>query len=268
MAESTAAEPRISFAASEGIGWLRLVRERGHNAIDMTWVRALERAVADCEAALGETRAVLITAAGPSFTVGGDLQHFGGEAHRLADELRDMIWPFHDCLARLAELPVPVVCAVQGPVAGGGLGLLWASDIVIAGEDAKLATGFAALGLSGDGGSSWYLPRLIGLRRAQEIFLENRVLSAAEALEWGLVTRVVPLSELEAEASRTVRRLADGPTIALGRMRALLRGSTEATLREQLAAELASIVRCGETEDARAGMGAFLNGARPTFHGR
>jgi 2-(1,2-epoxy-1,2-dihydrophenyl)acetyl-CoA isomerase len=261
-------EPRVSFSVSDGVGRLQLVRPEGHNGIDMAWVRALEQAVAACERAAGEARAVLIAADGASFTVGGDMVHFAGEVDRLADELRDMIWPFHDCLARIAELPVPVVCAVQGPAAGGGLGLLWASDIVIAAEDLKIATGFAALGLSGDGGSSWYLPRLVGLRRAQEIFLENRIVTAAQALEWGLVTRVVPLAELAGEAASAVRRLADGPTLALARMRALLRESSEATLREQLAAELASIVRCGESEDAAAAVRAFAAHERPAFRGR
>src|SRR5206468_11559804 len=153
-----------------------------------------------------------ISADGPSFSVGGDMRHFLAQTDRMADELSDMIGGYHPALARLAALPLPVVCAVNGAAAGGGLGLMWCADVVIAADDAKFATGFAALGLSGDGGSSWFLPRLVGLRRARELILHNRVLSATEALDWGLIDRVVPAADLDAEAEAAAAGMAAGPT--------------------------------------------------------
>src|SRR5207302_6516795 len=118
------------------------------------------------------------------FSVGGDLHHFAGALERLPEELDTLIASYHVTLARLAALPVPVVCAVRGGAAGGGLGLLWCADVVIAAADLRLASGFAQLALSGDGGSTWHLPRLVGMRRAMEFTLGGRVLSAEEALEW------------------------------------------------------------------------------------
>jgi len=211
---------------------------------------------------------VLIVADGPAFNVGGDMRHFHGQRHRLADELASMVGGYHPALGRLAALPLPVVCAVNGAAAGGGLGLVWCSDVVIAADDAKFATGFAALGLSGDGASSWFLPRLVGLRRSRELILHNRILSAAEALDWGLIDRVVPAAELEAEAEAEAARLADGPTVAYGEMRRLLWRSLSVGLDDQLQAELEAIVRCGATDDAREGVTAFNERRPPKFTGR
>ena len=163
---------------------------------------------------------------------------------------------------------MPVVCAVRGGTAGGGLGLLWCADVVIAADDLKLTTGFAHLGLSGDGGSTWYLPRLVGLRRALDISLGGLVLSAQEALDWGLASRVVPSEDLEAAAEETARRFAAGPTVAYGHMRRLLRRSSTATFAEALAAERAAIVDCGGTADGREGIAAFTTRRAPHFEGR
>jgi 2-(1,2-epoxy-1,2-dihydrophenyl)acetyl-CoA isomerase len=254
---------RVDLQIADGVAHLRLVRADARNAIDPLMVAALGEAIARC-AEPGPARALLITAEGPSFTVGGDLAHFDATPD-LAAELDAMIGPFHEALAQLAELPLPVVCAAQGAAAGGGLGLLWCADVVIAADDLRIATGFAQIALSGDGGSSWQLPRMVGRRRAQELILEGRVLGAQEALEWGLVTRVVARAALAAEAQRSVRRLADGPTFALAQMRQLLCQSAGATLREQLQAEREAIVRCGATADAREGITAFAEHRPPRF---
>jgi enoyl-CoA hydratase/carnithine racemase len=160
------------------------------------------------------------------------------------------------------------VVAARGAVAGGGLGLLWCADLAIAADDLRIASGFVHLALSGDGGSSWHLPRLVGLRRAQELILGGRVLDAAEALDWGLVTRVVPVAELEDAALEQARAWASGPTYALGRMKRLLLESSVNAYPAQLAAERAAIVDCGGTEDAREGVSAFTARRAPTFTGR
>jgi 2-(1,2-epoxy-1,2-dihydrophenyl)acetyl-CoA isomerase len=258
----------FSLDAGAGIARLRLVRPGAQNAIDGAMVRELSAAVSQAAEAVGATRVLLIDAEGPSFTVGGDLVHFTGHAHRLADELWDAIGPYHEALTVLSELPVPVVCAVQGTVAGGGLGLLWCADIVIAADDAKILTGFSRLGVSGDGGSSWYLPRLIGLRRAQELMLESRMLDAAEALQWGLVTRVVPRGGLGADALATARRFASGPTVSLGLQRALLRDGLQRTLAEGYEAEREAMRVSGRTGDAAEGMAAFAGHRAAVFSGR
>lgn len=251
----------------DGVAELRLTREDAGNAIDPAWVAAFSEAVAAIEGAEG-VRSVLITAAGRAFTVGGDLKHFTANQDDLAGELERMVPPFHDALGRLASLPVPVVCAIQGPIAGGGLGLAWASDVVLAVPEARFATGFHLLGLSGDGASSWWLPRLIGLRRAQEMLLLGRVLDAATALDWGLITEVVPAGELDARAHEIAGALAAGPTLSLGRTRALLRGAQETPMLDHYARESAEIIACGATADAVEGVLAFGERRPPRFEAR
>jgi 2-(1,2-epoxy-1,2-dihydrophenyl)acetyl-CoA isomerase len=257
---------RVALTIADGVAEIRLTGADRHNAIDQLFIDELLAAVDGATEPRG-ARAILLCADGPSFTVGGDLDHFYANADRLSHELRHMIKPFHQALADLAEADVPVVCAAQGPAAGGGLGMLWGSDVVIAAEDLKIATGFARIALSGDGGSSWHLQRLVGERRARELILEGRVLNAAEALEWGLVTRVVPLDSLEAEGRAAAERFAAGPTTAFREMKGLLRASGQRSLREGLAAELEAMAATGDTEDAREGIAAFTAKRRPEFGG-
>jgi len=258
---------RVSLEITDGLAQLRLARPEGRNGIDMAMVQALADRFEVVASAPG-VRALLIGADGPAFTVGGDLRHLTGQLDRLPDELHEMISLYHRTLAGLAALPVPVLVAAHGAVAGGGLGLLWCADLVIAADDLRIATGFVHLGLSGDGGSSWHLPRLVGLRRAQELILGGRVLDAAEALDWGLVTQVVPAGRLSEVALERARSLASGPTYALGRMKRLLRESGPASYPEQLAAEREAIVACARTEDARDGLTAFADRRAPRFTGQ
>lgn len=260
---------RVTLTISDAVAELRLTRPEAGNAIDPAWVAAFADAVTDLEArAPDEVRVVLLTAEGKAFTVGGDLKHFTAHQDDLAGQLEAMVPPFHDALARLARLPVPVVCAVQGPIAGGGLGLAWCSDVVLAAPQARFATGFHLLGLSGDGASSWWLPRLIGLRRAQEMLLLGRVLDAEEALEWGLVTEVVPVDDLDRRAREVAAALAAGPTLSLGRTRALLRAAAETPMEEHYARESAEIIACGGTADAVEGVLAFGERRPPRFEAR
>jgi 2-(1,2-epoxy-1,2-dihydrophenyl)acetyl-CoA isomerase len=260
-------QQRFTLQVAGAVARLRMVWPEARNAIDPLWVTELDAALTALEQERA-ARALLIAADGPAFTVGGDMQHFNRQRHRMAEELADMVGGYHGVLGRLAALPLPVVSAVNGAAAGGGLGLVWCSDVVIAANDAKFATGFAALGLSGDGGSSWFLPRLVGLRRARELILHNRILSAAEALEWGLIDRVVPGADLAAEAEAAAAALASGPTVAYGKMRRLLWRSLSVELDDQLAAELNAITDCGATADAQEGVSAFVERRPPKFTGR
>jgi 2-(1,2-epoxy-1,2-dihydrophenyl)acetyl-CoA isomerase len=141
------------------------------------------------------------------------------------------------------------------------------ADIVLAGESAKLVMAYTGIGLNPDGGSTWFLPRLVGLRRAAELALTNRVLSAHEALEWGIVTRVVPDASLQAEAAELAAELAAGPTRAFGATKRLLHSSLSSTLEEQLAREQSEIVAMGTTRDAREGVMAFTERRHPEYRG-
>jgi 2-(1,2-epoxy-1,2-dihydrophenyl)acetyl-CoA isomerase len=257
----------VSLDFDDGLARLRLARPDRRNAIDRVLVSALADAVGRVQAD-PSVRALLIGADGPSFTVGGDLEHFSAHADDLAAELDSMVGTLHAALTQLAALPIPVVCAVQGAATGGGLGLLWCADVVVAAADLKVATGFGRLGLSGDGGSSWALPRLVGPRRARQLLLGGRTLDAAEALEWGLVDRVVDVGRLAQEAEAEARRLAAGPTAAYAEIKRLLRQAERSGWAEHLTAEHAAMVACGQTSDAREGVASFVQRRSPVFQGR
>lgn len=257
----------VRFEVTDGLGVIRLNRPDVRNAINQALADELYEVALRC-AARTDLRAVLIVGTGPAFTVGGDIAVFAEtDAADLPDLLRRMTTPYHSALRLLGGLPVPVVAAVHGAVAGGGLGLLYCADIALAAEGTKFATGFAALGLSGDGANSWFLPRLVGVRRAAQLYFEQRVLDAREAAEWGLISRVVPADALEEQALALARRLADGPTRAFGEIRQLLRDSWSTTPSEQLNAETEALARTGGTSDAGQAIASFLAKATPTFQG-
>lgn len=262
----TAAEPRAEVTIADGVARLRLCRPP-HNEIDRGMTEQLDRAVGAC-AARSDLRAVLVSAEGRDFSVGGDLASLGAAGDDVGPLLDSIIGTYHTSLATITELEVPVACAIQGAVAGGALGLLWAADLVLAADNTRLLLAFAKLGLSGDGGSSWYLPRLIGLRRALDLVMSERVIDATEAVDLGLVTSVVPLGRLEEESEAAVRRLADGPTAALGAIRRLYRQGLASDLSEALRREKEAIVRMADSADAREGIAAFQEKRQPHFEGR
>jgi len=258
----------LSLRIEQGIANITLRRPHHGNAIDSAMAADLSE-LATQLAEDDTVRVVLFTAEGPRFTTGGDISLFTDTpADQLPDLLRRMIDDYHLALERLTELDAPIVAAVHGAAAGGGLGLVHAADIVIAADDAVFAVGYAALGLTADGGNTWYLPRLLGMRKAQELFLLNRRITATEALQWGLVTRVVPDGDVDRQAAEVAAQLAAGPTRAFGGMRRLLRQSFETGLREQLAAEKSAIVEASRSADAAEGIAAFSARRAPHFEGR
>jgi 2-(1,2-epoxy-1,2-dihydrophenyl)acetyl-CoA isomerase len=242
-----------------------------HNALDLAQGRDLE-AVTAAMAQDPAVRAILLDAEGPMFNVGGDLRYFAAAAEEgpaaMGAALRTLTAYAHAAAERLSRGPAPVVIAVQGMAAGGGMSIALQGDLVLAAESASFTMAYTAAGLTPDMSSSWYLPRLVGLRRAQELVYTNRRLSAAEALQWGLVTEVVPDDRLADRALEVARRLADGPTRAYAGAKRLLRQSFQQPLEAQLGEESQSIADLAHTEDARAGIAAFVAKQQPAFRGR
>lgn len=267
LGEQPAPLETMDLTVADGLATLRLSRPDERNAIDQRFADELLVAAVRL-AGDPAVRAVLIVGDGPALTVGGDIGYFTSQGDDLGATLRRMTTPFHLAFEVLASLDVPIVTVAQGPIAGGGLGLVYAADLVVAAEDARFVTAFGALGLSGDGGGTWHLPRLVGPARAARAYLLNEPIDARQALDWGLVAEVVPAPDARARGEELARRLADGPTRAFARMRALLRESWDRSLPDQLGAEVESLVACAGTEDARGATDAFLAKRRPTFHGR
>jgi 2-(1,2-epoxy-1,2-dihydrophenyl)acetyl-CoA isomerase len=255
----------IELDVRDGVAHLVLNRPDAANGIDL----ALARDLMDATLAItadDRVRAVLLTGAGARFCGGGDLKSFAGRAE-LPTHIREILGPLHVALAQLVRGDAPVVAAVQGSAAGAGIGLVGAADLVVAGESARFVMAYTGVGLTPDGASSWFLPRLVGLRRALELTLTNRVLSAAEALEWGLVTSVVADDVVQQEAEGLATRLAEGPTRAFAAAKRLLHTSLESTLESHLAREAEEISAAAGRPDAIEGIGAFVEKRPANFRG-
>lgn len=169
---------------------------------------------------------------------------------------------------KITGLPVPIVAAVHGAVAGFGVSLTMLCDFVVASDDSFFTLAYIHLGTTPDGSSTYFLPRLVGLRRAKEIALLGGRLSGAEAVALGLANKVVARAELETEAAALAARLASGPTQAYARTRALLNFAFDRTLDEQLEAEAINFSECAATEDFVEGVRAFVERRKPVFKGR
>ncbi|MEZ5735617.1 MAG: enoyl-CoA hydratase-related protein [Novosphingobium sp.] len=254
----------LSCTVETGLAHLRLANPAAGNVLDLPMIHAFSEALLGLSRS--EVRAVLISAEGDNFCVGGDLNAMNEAADRGA-LLSDMAGAFHKGLAGLNALDVPVVTAINGVAAGGGLSLALAGDIVIGGKSSAYMMAYTAIGLSPDGGSSWILPRLVGLRLAQEMAFLNRRVNADEALAAGLVTCIVPDEVLLEEATDTARRLAEGPTAAFHRMKHLFGQSFGNDLGTQFEAEAEAITACAAGHDGGEGVRAFLERRKPAFRG-
>ena len=213
-------------------------------------------------------RAVVITGEGKMFCAGGDLAEFDAAGDGARNLLLKMTGDLHVGLSRLARNPAPVIAAVNGTAAGAGFSLVMACDLAIANESAVFTMAYTKAGLSPDGSSTYYMPRKIGDRRTRELMLTNRVLSSAEALEWGVVNEVVPDGEALGTAQALAAKLASGPTVAFGRVKALLDASFDNALETQMEYEARAIADMITTDDGKEGLNAFLNKRKPEFSGR
>ena len=215
-----------------------------------------------------DVRCILISATGSMYSFGGDLKFFSTEMDKIESTLLELTAVLHQGIQRFHHSGVPVLVAVNGMAAGGGFSLALFADIVLAAQSAKFVMAYTNAGLSPDGSSSYYLPRVVGLRRAQELMLTNRMLSAEEAREWGIVTTVVDDEKLMEEAEKLAKKLANGPTKAYGAVKKLLSKTFEQSLEVQLDDESRHIAAMAASEDGREGLDAFLNKRKPSFNGK
>ncbi|GAB3890826.1 enoyl-CoA hydratase-related protein [Kibdelosporangium lantanae] len=246
----------VEVAVQGGVAHVRLNRGDQGNAIDLTLATALLDAARRCQA--DDVRAVLLTAAGRAFCVGGDLREFAAVAD-LRAHLVQVTDALHDALRILTTIDAPVVVAVHGAVAGAGLGLIGAADLAIASEDATFVAAYTGIGYSPDAGVSWSLPRLVGPATALDLLLTNRRLTAGEARAAGLVAQVV--ADAEATATDLASWLAGGPTGAFGATKRLVRLST--SFDAQLDAEAEALADAAVSPDGREGVRAFLANRPP-----
>ena len=212
-------------------------------------------------------RAVLITGAGKMFSGGGDLKSFAAQGDALPGHLKETALYLHAAVSRFVRMDAPVIVAVNGSAGGAGMSLCLFADLVLAAESAKFTMAYTRAGLSPDGSSTYFLPRIVGVRRALELALTNRVLTAREAADWGIVTKVVPDAELLTQADALARQLAAGATRALGSAKRLMHHSFTESLETQMELEAQAIADAARTRDAREGIAAFIAKRKPAFSG-
>ena len=256
----------ISLTKEAGIARLRLTRPGAANAINAELAADLHRAAVSLRWD-PTVRAVVLSGEGKVFCGGGDLAEFAAQGDRLPDHLTGVTDDLHAALVSFAAMDAPLIAAVAGSAGGAGLSLVAAADLVVAGRRAKFTMAYTAVGLTPDGGSSYYLARVIGLRRAMEMVLTNRVLTADEAQSWGLVNRVVDDDAVDEEVDRLARAVAGGPTGSLGAAKRLVLSGATADLAAALARESGTISAMSTTGDAREGVSAFLAKRPPRFTG-
>jgi 2-(1,2-epoxy-1,2-dihydrophenyl)acetyl-CoA isomerase len=257
----------VLFERDGDVATIRLNRPDRLNAVDAELAPLLLDACRRAEREEG-IRALVIAGEGRAFLAGGDLNAFHEAGDSAPELVRGLIGLLEETVQVLDRLRMPIVARVQGAVAGAGMSLMLAADVIVAADDCKLAFAYTGIGTTPDGGLSWSLPRVVGMRRAMEIALLGEPIDAAQALALGLVTKVVARDELDEETAKVAARLAAGPTQAFARTRELLRNSWRHTLPEQLALERESFVASAGTEDFREGVAAFVERRRPEFRGR
>ncbi|VXD04418.1 Enoyl-CoA hydratase [Pseudomonas sp. 9AZ] len=210
-------------------------------------------------------RVVVIKGQGRAFCAGGDLSFLAGATQEKARRLID---PLHEAIEIMTQLPVPVVACLHGVVAGAGVSLALACDIVLAAEGTRFNLAYTGIGTSPDASASWHLPRLVGLSKSLELLLLSEPFDANEALQLRLINRVLPVDQLGKASEELLMKLAKAPTFALGQTKRLVRGSMQSTLKEQLDAERDSFCACVQTQDFTIGVEAFLNKQKPSYTGR
>ena len=254
----------IQFSISKRIATVTFNRLDDANGLNFEMAHELNQAAIRCDNS-DKVKAVIITAQGRFFCAGGDvkaMQNYAGNngegVKRIADQL-------HRALSVFARMDAPVIMAINGTAAGAGFSLAINGDLVLAAESSKFTMAYTKIGLSPDGSSSYYLPRLIGLRRTQELMFTNRVLCAQEALDWGLVTKVVEDDKLMVEAEELAQTFVNGAKGSSSMVKKLLLASFDNSFETQMELEGRGIADCANSADGQEGVAAFIEKREPSY---
>lgn len=258
-----------AYVTSHGnVALLTLNHPEVMNAASVKMIKGLTAAINHIEDPVNGFRAVVMTGEGRGFCSGANLSEAPEDGTAMRDTGAALETAYHPFLRKLRDLRMPFVTAVNGAAAGVGMSIALMGDIVLAARSAYFLQAFARIGLVPDGGSTWLLPRLIGLARAKELSLLAEKLPAETALDWGLINRVSDDAALVDDAMAIAKRLADGPTTTLAMIRRLYWESPHNSYEVQIDLERQSQQRAGRTEDFREGVMAFLQKRPAQFKGR
>lgn len=254
----------VLLELSDGIATVTLNRPGKGNAIDLDMAQRLSDVAIACDED-ASVRCVVVKAAGKMFCVGGDIGAFGAASQSVPALLKSITTPMHSALARFMRMEKPLICAVQGPAAGAGLGFALMGDLVIASKPAHFTMAYTAIGLTPDGATTWLLPRLVGMRIAQEMAATNRRITSDEAVSLRLITRVVEDAQFADDVAKTAQSLRDAATPALGTVRRLLLSSYSNTLESHMEIEARAISDAARSPNGQEGINAFLEKRKPVF---
>ncbi len=257
----------ILVAKSDGLATITLNAPDKLNAVSRKMIAELKQCWEELAADAG-VRAVLLTGAGRGFCAGADLSDPDRQNSAMSDSGSALEKFFNPTIKLMRSIPKPIVSAVNGVAAGVGMSFALASDVAIAARSASFLQAFARIGLMPDGGSTWFLPRLAGDQRARALAMLAPQIKAEQAKEWGLIWDVVEDAELMPKATEIARRLAEGPTLALARIKSALNAAAGNDLSRQLDLERDNQRELGKTEDFKEGVAAFLAKRKANFRGK
>ena len=257
----------ITFEVNKGVGVIHLNRPNEGNSITLEMARELIDVAIRCDED-PDVRAVVLTGNGKMFCAGGDLKAFAAQRENISFYTREITQAFHAAISRFNWMDAPVIGAINGTAAGGGFSLALTTDIAIAAESAKFTVAYTNAGLSPDGSCSYFLARMVGIRRAKEMALLNPVLAARQAMEWGLINQVVADDQVLACALEIAHQWAKGPTRSFGETKRLILSGTTESLESQMEKESRAIAAMAGSADGREGVAAFIAKRKPDFQGK
>ena len=254
----------ILYAVANGVATITFNRPRVMNALDSATIAAFrvvcERAEHDVEA-----RVVVLRGAGPAFLAGGDVATFKHNLSQLPAQILELAGEMHRGILALRRAPKPVIASVHGAVAGAGMSIMMACDLIVAAEATKFSMAYSRIATSPDGGASWFLPRLVGYQKAMELLLLADTFDAKTMHAMGVVTHVVSALDLDAATQQLAQRLATGPAGAFAETKALVNASVNQTLARHLDAEAHAFSRCAAHADFAEGVTAFVEKRQANF---
>ena len=257
----------INFEITENIAIIRLNRPNSYNSLNAKMAKELLEISYECDTNK-KIRAIILTGEGDkAFCAGGDLKSFH-ETGNVAKHLKMVTHDLHGAITKFSRMNSPLIVAVNGVAAGAGLSFVGFADLAIATSSATFVSAYTKAGLTPDGSSSYYLPRIIGIRKYLELVMTNKVLSSEDALYWGLLNYVHDDKNFWGETLKLADNLSKGPTLAYGKTKRLIHNSLNSTLETQMELETKMIAESAETSDGQVGIKAFLSKEKPKFEGK
>jgi 2-(1,2-epoxy-1,2-dihydrophenyl)acetyl-CoA isomerase len=245
---------------------ITLSRPEAMNSFNVQMAKELLQAFSDADNNKA-VRAILFRGEGPAFCAGGDIGMFAQNIDNMANMVPDTMEVLNTLISTMLNCRKPILAQAHGSVAGVGVSFILACDLVIASENTKFTMAYAGIGLSPDGGASYLLPRVVGQRRAMQMFLLPDIFSAEEALQMGLINWCVADADLDKATSKLMHKLSNGPNIAYKRVKKLLNQTWDNQVDDQLQAEIHAFTECAISQDFKRGVSAFLAKKKPVFEG-